>query len=80
MNELNQVQCEIITADLLFARVMHDYDYQASRRSQGFRERPWRGPRSEAIPSGLLLRCFGALDKASFDVSRIIACSRKARR
>lgn len=79
MNELNQVQSEIVTADLLFARIMHDYNYQASKQSQGSRERPWWGPRLEAIPSTLLLRCFGALDEASVDLSRIIASSRQAR-
>jgi hypothetical protein len=79
MNELDQVQFEIVTADLLFARVMHDYNYQASKQSQGSRERPWWGPLSEAIPSALLFRCFGALDQVSFDLSRIIASSRQGR-
>lgn len=79
MHELDQVQSEIVTADLLFARVMHDYNYQALKEPQGSRTLPWWGPLSEAIPSVLLLRCFGALDQASFDLSRIIASSRQGR-
>ena len=79
MRELDQVQAEIVTADLLFARVMHDYNYQAAEPIHGTRERPWWGPLSEAIPPALLLRCLAALDQAGFDLSRIIASSRPDR-
>jgi hypothetical protein len=80
MNELDQVQCEIVTADLLYARVIHEYNYQALKLSKSLRPQQWWGPLAEAIPAVLLLGCFSALDQASFDLARIIAGSRQGRR
>lgn len=79
MGELNQVQSEIITADLLFARIMRDYDYKAFRDPQEV-QTSWSGPRPEAIPPVRLVGYFGALDQASFDFNRIVSGSGRARR
>lgn len=73
MGELNKVQSEIITADLLFATIMHDYDYNALGDSKADDHTSWSGPRSDAIPSVLLVRGFGALDQANFDFSKILS-------
>lgn len=79
MNRLDHGQSEGVTADLLFARVMQDYDYWWSKDSLGAWAMPWWGPLSETIASALLLWCFGALDQAIFDLSRIIADARQGR-